>query len=580
MFKNIIKKTIEDALTTLKFSTVDFVVEHPENEAFGDYSTNVAFILSESNKKPPFETAEEIAKSIKIKSPISKIKVEKPGFINFWLEENSLVESLIKIVAEGKNYGASREGLDQTWLIEHTSPNPNKSMHLGHLRNNVLGMALSNIWKFMGIKVIRDCVDNDRGIAIAKLMWGYLKFARKDNKEITDINYWQSHQNEWQTPKEKKEKPERFMDELYVKGSKDFDEFETSEEQVRKIVINWEKGHSATKDLWSKVLSFVYEGQRETLQRLGSSWDKVWHESDHYKLGKELVNEGLKGGIFKRLEDGAILSNLEKYNLSDTILIKNDGTSLYITQDLALTKLKKQEFSPTKMFWVVGPDQSLALKQLFAICKQLGVGKLEEFNHLSYGYMSVKGTGKMSSRLGNVVYIDDLIDLAKKEILKKTTDNKIAEKVAVGAVKYSILRVGRTTDTMFDFETSLSFEGDSGPYLQYTYTRCKSVLGNVKELNKSAVDLLEIGKDEQKILKHIYKFPEIVEKAGLEFSPNLVCLFLFELAKRYNTFYARNSILKADTESQKNFRILLTKATSQTLKNGLLLLGIESPDKM
>jgi len=231
------------------------------------------------------------------------------------------------------------------------------------------------------------------------------------------------------------------------------------------------------------------------------------------------------------------------------------------------------------MFWVIGPDQNLALKQLFAICEQLGIGKIDEFTHLSYGYMSIKGAGKMSSRLGNVVYIDDLIDMAKDRILEKTSNGNLAEKVAIGAIKYSALKVGRTTDTAFDFKTSLSFEGDSGPYLQYTYARCNSILRNAK-LDKGVTMSYAINKDEEKILKHIYKFPEVVEMAGREYSPNLLCTFLFELAKRYNTFYARHSVLKANTEKQKDFRLLLTKAVAQTLKNGLLLLGIEPLEQM
>ncbi len=452
-------------------------------------------------------------------------------------------------------------------------------MHLGHLRNNVTGMAISNIWEFIGIKVIRDCIDNDRGIAIAKLMWGYLKFARRDKKENTDINYWYTHQNGWNSPAELKVRPDMFADDLYVNGSKDFNEFEESEKGVRKLVLDWENKDEKTWELWEKVLGFVYEGQKATLERLGSKWDKVWHESDHYKMGKDSVFEGVKNGIFKKLEDGAILSNLKTYHLPDTILIKNDGTSLYITQDLALTKLKKQTFKPDKMFWVIGPEQSLQLKQMFAICEQLGISKVKDFTHLSFGYMSIAGSGKMSSRLGNVIYIDDLIDAARDEILKINPDKKLAEKVALGAVKYNILKVGRTTDTAFDFKTSLSLEGDSGPYLQYTYARCKSVLNNVVAIpdkpRPKNVNDYEIA-----IARHIYKFPEVVKEAGLSYNPNLLCGFLFELAKRYNTFYAKCSIIKADNENSKVFRFLLTSATAQVLKNGLNLLGILTPEKM
>jgi len=579
MFAENIKKNIEKALKELDIKPVPFVIEHPENESFGDYSTNIAMVLAKTLKLSPLETAKKISKNIPTRSPISKITVEKPGFINFWLEERSLAENLETIVKEKNLFGSSRYGKGKKWLVEHTSPNPNKAMHLGHLRNNVLGMSLSNIWAYMSIEVVRDCIDNDRGIAIAKLMWGYLKFGRKNEDTPSLVDYWYDHKNEWTKPEDLNMRPDRFVDDLYYKGSKDFTEDETAEEFVRKLVVSWEQGDKKVWGLWSCVLKFSHEGQDTTLLRLGSRWDKIWHESDHYNMGKDIVESGLKRRIFRKLEDGAILSNLEKYNIPDTILMKRDGTSLYITQDIALTKLKKQTYHPQKMFWVVGPDQNLALKQLFAICEQLGIGKREEFTHLSFGYMSIKGTGKMSSRLGNVVYIDDLIDKAKDKILKKTSNKEIAEKAALGAIKYSILKVGRTTDIVFDFETSLSFEGDSGPYLQYTYARCKSVLGSEKKnILKSTMG--KPNEEELLILKHIYKFPEEVEKAGLEYSPNYICSFLFELAKRYNAFYAKHSVLKASTDDQKNFRLLITQATAQVLENGLTLLGIFPLERM
>jgi len=298
-------------------------------------------------------------------------------------------------------------------------------------------------------------------------------------------------------------------------------------------------------------------------------------------MGKGLVEEGLRKGVFVKLPDGAVLSDLKKYGLPDTILIKSDGTSLYITQDLALTKLKKETFHPDRMFWVIGPEQSLAMKQLFAICDQLGIGKLSDFVHITFGYMSVKGTGKMSSRFGNVVYIDDLIDEAKKVILKKNPSDNVAEVMALGAVKYSILHVGRTTDTVFDFKSSLSFEGDSGPYLQYTYARCRNVLKDFKDVNLMKVPGSEsINAEELAILRHIYKFPEIVEKSAKEYSPNLVCAFLFELARRYSIFYDKHRIADAADGNIRAFRLTLSRAVSQVLKNGLGLLGIGVLEKV
>jgi len=268
-------------------------------------------------------------------------------------------------------------------------------------------------------------------------------------------------------------------------------------------------------------------------------------------------------------------------------LIKSDGTALYITQDLALTRLKKDKFKADKLFWVIGPEQSLAMQQMFAVCEQLGIGHVKDFKHLAYGYMSIKGQGKMSSRLGNVIYIDDLLDLAKGKVKKimdgssfneKETE-KISEMVGVGAVKYSILKVGRLQDVAFDINESVSVEGNSGPYLQYTIARTNSVLTKVsKQSNEWQKDeKLDINQEELTVLRSLIRFSEIVEGAAVNYSPNLLCNYLYELASKYNGFYNKHKIIGSENEE---FRLSLTGAVGQVLKNGLKLLGIESPERM
>ena len=255
-----------------------------------------------------------------------------------------------KVSQLGDEYGKGGWGKGKIYEVEHTSPNPNKAMHIGHLRNNVTGMALANIFEAGGIKVIRDEIDNNRGIAIAKLMWGYLKFAKKDKKEITDMKYWNDHQDEWETPEDKGLRPDLFVDELYVKGSEDYKVSEEIENLIKKLVVDWENEDKSTWSLWKKVLDYSYQGQNLTLERLGNKWDKIWREHEHYKAGKEMVTSGLKKGVFKKLPDGAIITQLEKYGIPDTVVVKKDGTSLYITQDLALTKLKKEAFHANRIF--------------------------------------------------------------------------------------------------------------------------------------------------------------------------------------------------------------------------------------
>jgi len=567
----------------------EVIVDSPDNTAFGDYTTNAALVSAKENGENPKKVAEELVEKLKadknLLEIIEKIEIAGPGFINFWLKTDVLVDTLKQIDISKSDFGKSVKGVGKTYEIEHTSPNPNKAMHLGHLRNNVTGMAVGNLMEATGIKVIRDCVDNNRGIAIAKLMWGYLKFARKDGEYKTDLNYWFDHQDEWQTPESFHMRPDRFVDMLYVKGSMDFEADPKVEDEVRQIVIDWEAEETKNRELWKKVLCYSYAGQELTLERLGNVWDRVWHESDHYKKGKEMAELGLKKGIFKK-SDGAIVTDLAKYKLSDTVVIKRDGTALYITQDLALTKLRKDKYKADRMFWVIGPEQSLAMQQMFAVCDQLGIGKLSEFVHLAYGYMSIKGQGKMSSRLGNVIYIDDLLDLAKngvKEIMKngdfsENEIEKISEVVGIGAVKYSILRVGRLQDMAFDLKESISLEGNSGPYLQYTVARCKSVLekaGNKKLTFEAKTP--DLDESELAIMRDLIKFSDVIETSGKSFAPNLLCNYLYDLAQKYNSFYNKDKIIGGENEE---LRLALTSGAAQVLKNGLKILGIDTPERM
>ena len=553
-------------------------LEHPEVEEYGDYSTNIAMVMARDLKTSPVELAQKIAEKM-------DAKVAGPGFINVKLQSDYFVSVLDRVITQGQEYGRHAGGLE-TRLIEHTSPNPNKAMHLGHLRNNVTGMAIANIWEFLGKKVIRDCIDNNRGIAIAKLMWGYKKFA------------------EGKTPEKLGLRPDRFVDELYSKANDEFERSEEVQKEVRQMVVDWEAEDKKTWDLWKKVLEYSYLGQKMTLERLGNRWDKVWHEHEHYREGKRFVEEGLKKGVFRRADNGTVLTDLADYNLPDTVVMKSDGTALYITQDLSLTRLKRDTFRPDRLFWVIGPEQSLALKQMFAVCEQLGIGKREDYEHVAYGYMSIKGHGKMSSRKGNVVYIDDLLDLARGKVEKLIADDRevegekkeeIAEKVGVGAVKYSILKVGRMQDMAFDMDESISMEGNSGPYLQYTYARARSVLAKSQETNpkkqtnfKFQESNYQFNSEEVAVLRWIYRFPEVVEEAGERLAPNLVCNYLFELAQRFNTFYNKDSILgsakgkvlSAKEKETRDFRLAMTSAVGQVLKNGLGLLGIEALERM
>ncbi|KUK79936.1 MAG: arginyl-tRNA synthetase, partial [Microgenomates bacterium 39_7] len=559
----------------------DVELEHPADVAFGDYSTNIAMKLFGSLKPDqkaqlqvdnPRELAqhlcsllqENLEKFSELSDWIDQIDVAGSGFINFHLSKQFLIDSLAEALLT-PSYGESDSGKGQVWELEHTSPNPNKAMHLGHLRNNLVGMAIGRIWEAVGIKVIFEAVDNNRGIAIAKLMWGYLKFARKDENTPVNLNHWYENQEQWSNPQETGERPDRFVDRLYVQGATDFDRNKQVEQQVRQMVVDWEANDKATWALWKLVLDFSYQGQQLTLKRLGNRWDKVWHEHEYYQQGKELVEEGIKKGVFKVLSDGAVLTDLKKFGLADTIVRKADGTALYITQDIALTKLKMHQ-RVNRLHWVVGPEQKLALEQLFAICEQLNIARARDLEHLTYGYMSIKNQGKMSSREGNVIYIDELLDRAHQkasELINQDGFNQdeitnLAEKVGMGAVKYAILKVSRTADMAFDEDSALSLEGNSGPYLQYSYARANSVL------QKSGITLQELqelyrgeegstntmGHEESyitdgtlQLLRLIYQYPEVIEQSAYSSDPSSLATFLYEIAKNFNSFYNKHQIL-------------------------------------
>lgn len=567
----------------------DILIETPKDKSKGDLTTNIALKLSKKLSKTPSLIASDIQQLFRDIDDIDKVEIAGPGFVNFYLNKD-LAKKIVNKITSNPNFGESDWGKGNVWVIEHTSPNPNKAMHLGHLRNNLTGMAISNISKAVGITVVMDCIDNNRGIAIAKLMWGYLKFANKDSsKNVEDVIYWYNNQQEWKTPEEDGVTPDKFMDRLYVLGSNDFKN-STAESKVRKLVVDWEAEDKFTWALWEKVLGYVYEGQKRTLKRLNSNWDYIWHEHEHYKEGKDIVEKGLKEGIFLRLDDGAVVTNLKKYNIPDTIVIKKDGTSLYITQDLALTKKKIEKFKPDKLFWVIGPEQTLAMKQVFAVSEQLGLGSYKNFNHIAYGFISIKGQGKMSSRAGNVVYIDDLLDDAKNTILDKIKNEdlseterlEIAEKVGIAAVKYSILKVGRLTDTAFDFDVSLSFEGDSGPYILYTYARANAILKQSQVEIKEIKDLTNLYNtdEESDILRLLNKFEHVVLEAAISYSPNVIATYIFELAQSFNKFYNSHSVLKAENQELIAGRILLTKCVLSVIKKGLVLLNIDTVESM
>ena len=463
-------------------------------------------------------------------------------------------------------------------------------MHLGHLRNNLVGMSLVNVLSWNGAHVISDAVDNNRGIAITKMMWGFLEYMKKEKNTPTDLTHWISDPQKWYTPEEKGLLPDIFATQCYILGESDFKENKEVENTVRNLVVQWEADNNDVRKLWSHVLSYAYEGMKRTLDRLGNHWDKVWHEHEHYQEGKKYVHDGLKKGIFRRLEDGAVLTDLIKYNLPDTILLKNDGTSLYITQDIALTALKKETYKANKLIWVIGPEQSLAMKQLFAVCEQLGFGQLGEFTHVSYGYVGLKdangGFKKMSSRAGTVVLIDDVIDSVKSKILARLSIkqddqsdddlNKCSEKLALAAVKFSILKSDRNQDLTFDADESIKTTGDSGIYVLYAYVRTQAILRK-KQKDDLVPDNIDDGL-ELDIVKQLMFFPTVVNRAKEDLSTHHIAQYLLELCSAFNSWYSKETVL--DGSERESYKLAVTKSVGIVIKNGLSILGIDTVEKI
>jgi arginyl-tRNA synthetase len=440
--------------------------------------------------------------------------------------------------------------------------------------------------------VVADAVYNNRGIAIAKVMYGYLAHMKQAANIPTDIAYWADHQDEWFTPAEKGIKPDVFVTECYVLAEKDVTANKEIEQMVRKMVVDWEAGDAATWKLWKLVLEYAYEGVDRTLARLGSHWDKVWYEHEHYQKGKDYVERGLLEEKFVKLVDGAVLTNLEAdYGLPETILLKNDGTSLYITQDIALTDLKVKTYQADKLVWVIGPDQSMAMKQMFAVCEQLGIGKVSDFTHVTYGYVGLKDKAgafvKMSSRAGTVVLIDDVIDVVKATIKARfiqegrhdiATQESLSEKLALVAVKFAFLKSDRNQSLTFDLEQSVDVQGDSGMYVMYTYVRTQSIARKAGAAGAGPFTTpTELGA-EAELLRTLLYFPEVIKKAVADLSVHHVAQYLLELCSEFNSWYAKETIL--DGGDREAYKLALVEAVAITIENGLLLLGIETVDEL
>lgn len=575
-FKEIIvlnlKKLIEKEFTPSALENLDLKIETPPQSEMGDLSL-ACFQLAKKLKKKPESVAKLLAKEIKFDEIIEKVVAVGP-YLNFFLQPSKWFTLTLNEILEKKDkFGSSEIGKDKLVMIEFSSPNTNKPQHLGHLRNNLLGASLANLFKNLGYKVIRANLINDRGIHIAKSMLAYQKWG------------------EGKTPESEKIKGDYFVGKFYTLFEEKVKENPDLLNEAHLLLKKWEEGDQKVWQLWQKMNSWAIQGFQETYRRLGIEFDKWYYESEIYKLGKEIVNEALKKNLCYQREDGAIEIDLSRYQLGKKVLMRADGTSIYITQDLGLAKLKYDEYKPDLSLYVVGSEQNHHFKVLFKILEIFGYPWVKNCYHLSYGLVFLPA-GKMKSREGKVVEIDELLNEVKKnakaEILKREKNispkdlEERAEKIALASLKFFFLKFSPEEDIFYDPEKEVSFEGATGPYLLYTYARIQGILkkSEFQEQNLEAIDYsLLKEKEEKEILKILFNFPEVFEKSAFNYNPSFLSNYLLKLAQTFNTFYHQHQVLTAEKEIRKA-RLVLIKAVAQVLKNGLNTLGIEVLERM
>ncbi len=581
---DLIKENIIKAVKSLYEINIENVhLEHPENEKFGDYASSVSLSLAKDLKRIPFEIAGELChelQSYKLEFesdgshyPIfSIIEAVQPGFINFRLSSEWLKQQLSEVIEQDGRYGSNGIGENKTIIVEYSQPNPNKPMHIGHSRNNFIGSSLSEIFRFSGYNVIKMNYMDDWGTHICKSMLMYQKHGNNQEPSI---------------------KSDHYVGDLYIMYEKKHEAApEALEKELADMFKKLESHDPETIELWKKIVGWAYKGWEETYRNENVTFDVWTYQSKHTKGGKEIVDLAVKKGIAEKDKTGAIIARLEKYGIPDKVLLRSDGTSIYITQDTQLAKENYETYKFDKRFYVVDCRQSGYFVQLFKILELLGFEWAKNLFHISYGTVSLPN-GSMSSRLGNVVNADDvykkLVDLEEDEARNSLKDvsnlEETSRKVALAAYRYGMLKVDSKQDIVFDYSKVTKFEGNTGPYLMYSYARAKSLLEKAGvEVNKLEFNLELFGESnleekELNILKSIYKFPEVVLESSINFMPHVIANYLYDLAQRFNSFYADIPVLSANGEV-KEFRLVLVKCFSQIMKNGLFLLGIDVVEKM
>ena len=558
--------------------------------------TLVVFPLLKMSHKKPEDTAQDIGQYLVSKVPeiISKFNVIK-GFLNLTISSAQWIE-LLQSIQQDDSFGfIPVTDKSPLVMIEYSSPNTNKPLHLGHVRNNLLGWALANVMQANGNKVVKTNIVNDRGIHICKSMLAWLKYGNGETPESSGKkgdhligDYYVAFDKHYR--EQVKELVAHGMDEDIAKNEAPL------MKEAHAMLVKWEQNDPEVRALWHKMNEWVYEGFDETYKALGVSFDKIYYESNTYLEGKEKVEEGLKKGLFYRREDGSVWADLTKEGLDEKLLLRSDGTSVYMTQDIGTAKLRFQDFPIDKMIYVVGNEQNYHFQVLSILLDKLGFKWGKDLVHFSYGMVELPN-GKMKSREGTVVDADDLIatmisnarqmskdKVNKLENITEAEAQEIARIVGMGALKYFILKVDARKNMLFNPEESIDFNGNTGPFIQYTYARIRSILRKATESGIIVPEKLptDTGLNDKEIalIQHLQGFAAAVSQAGADYNPSCIANYCYELVKEYNQFYHDFSVLREEDEKKRFIRLSLSAAVSQVVKNGMGLLGIEVPERM
>ena len=567
-------------------------IQNTRKDFEGDL-TLVVFPFLRFSKKSPEKTGEEIGtyleSNIEIIESFNVIK----GFLNFVISKKYWLNILNEAFVN-EDFGIIKENENSDLvMVEYSSPNTNKPLHLGHIRNNLLGYSLSEILKANGKKVVKTNILNDRGIHICKSMLAWQKWGNGKTPENTGI------------------KGDHLVGEFYVEFDKHYkseiagliekgmskEEAENQAPSIlaaRELLLKWEAKDEETIDLWNTMNGWVYDGFDVTYKNLGVDFDKIYYESDTYLVGKEEVLRGVREGIFYQKEDGSVWADLTAEGLDQKILLRSDGTSVYMTQDIGTAKMRFADYSINKMIYVVGNEQNYHFQVLSVSLDKLGYDWGKGLYHFSYGMVELP-SGKMKSREGKVVDADDLVEemvnvarkmsaeLGKLDTFSKEEAEKIYRMIALGALKYFILKVDPKKNMLFNPEESIDFNGNTGPFIQYTYARIKSVLRKAADKNISIQNQLAVDSfstKEKDLLKRISLFPAILKEAGDNYSPAILANYCYELVKEYNQFYHDHPIIVEPNSEKRNFRLVLSATVGTVIQKGMSMMGIEMPERM